>query len=61
MARRSGGPAPHPRLAPTQTSPTHAGYLELKEVFIYGGIMAVVSLLTWGLVGFPWWKLVGMC
>ena len=41
-------------------SPTCAGYLELKEVFLYGALMAVVNLGAWGGVGAVWWKLLGL-
>ncbi|KAK2076788.1 hypothetical protein QBZ16_005014 [Prototheca wickerhamii] len=37
-----------------------AGYLELKEVFLYGALMAVVNLGAWGGVGAVWWKLLGL-
>ncbi|KFM28622.1 Dicarboxylate transporter 1, chloroplastic [Auxenochlorella protothecoides] len=37
-----------------------AGYLELKEVFSYGALMAVVNLLIFGVVGGAWWKVLGL-
>lgn len=37
-----------------------AGYLTLKEVFTYGGIMGTLNLLVWGLVGSVWWRVIGL-
>ena len=37
----------------------NAGYLTLKEVFTYGGLMTVVNLSLWGVVGGLWWKAMG--
>lgn len=37
-----------------------AGYLNLKEVFTYGGIMGTVNFVVWLLVGSVWWKVCGL-
>ncbi|KAK9815699.1 hypothetical protein WJX72_008247 [[Myrmecia] bisecta] len=37
-----------------------AGYLDLKQVFSMGALMAVVNILIWGVVGGAWWKVIGL-
>lgn len=37
-----------------------SGYLELKDVFIYGALFAVINLSLWGVVGSVWWKAIGL-
>ncbi|KAL7090051.1 hypothetical protein ACP275_12G015800 [Erythranthe tilingii] len=37
-----------------------AGYVELRDVFKVGIIMAVITLVTWALVGAAWWKILGL-
>ena len=37
-----------------------AGYLNLKEMFSTGALMAVVNLTIWGSVGAVWWKVIGL-
>ncbi|KAA8530806.1 hypothetical protein F0562_005570 [Nyssa sinensis] len=36
------------------------GYVELRDVFKVGILMALVNLAIWGLVGTPWWKILGL-
>ncbi|CAG9459968.1 unnamed protein product [Pedinophyceae sp. YPF-701] len=37
-----------------------AGYLKLDEVFKVGGILGVVSLVVWTVLGGLWWKVIGL-
>ena len=37
-----------------------SGYLELKDVFMYGALFAVLNLTLWGVVGPIWWKAIGL-
>lgn len=37
-----------------------SGYLELKDVFKYGAVMAVWNILVWTVVGGFWWKVIGL-
>lgn len=37
-----------------------AGYMDLRDVFKFGFIMAVVNLVIWGVVGTFWWKFLGL-
>lgn len=37
-----------------------AGYVNLKEIFSMGALMAVVNLAIWGIVGGAWWKVLGL-
>ncbi|PIN08795.1 hypothetical protein CDL12_18628 [Handroanthus impetiginosus] len=37
-----------------------AGYVELRDVFRLGIVMAVFTLVTWALVGAAWWKILGI-
>lgn len=37
-----------------------SGYLELKDVFMYGALFAVINLVLWGGVGSIWWKAIGL-
>eukprot|EP00889_Picochlorum_renovo_P001928 jgi/Picre1/28958/NNA_004352.t1 len=37
-----------------------AGYLDLKEVFKYGGLMGTFNFILWMLIGSVWWKFVGL-
>jgi DASS family divalent anion:Na+ symporter len=36
-----------------------SGYMTLPEVFKFGAIMGVRHLLTWGVFGMAWWKVLG--
>ncbi|CAH9110572.1 unnamed protein product [Cuscuta europaea] len=36
------------------------GYVELRDVFKLGIIMAVINIVMWGLVGAAWWKILGL-
>ncbi|XP_071913862.1 dicarboxylate transporter 2.1, chloroplastic-like isoform X2 [Coffea arabica] len=33
-----------------------AGYVRLNDVFKLGIVMALINLITWGLIGLGWWK-----
>lgn len=46
--------------SPWPLLPPVAGYLTLSEVFSYGGLMGVVNLLLWAVVGGVWWKFLGL-
>ncbi len=37
-----------------------AGFLQLKDIFKIGGLMAFVNLLIWGGTGAIWWKVLGL-
>ena len=37
-----------------------AGYLQLKDIFRIGALMAVINLTIWGGTGALWWKLLGL-
>ena len=37
-----------------------AGYVDLPTTFRLGGILGVVNLLIWGIVGGAWWKVLGL-
>ena len=37
-----------------------AGYLELKEVFKFGGIMGTFNFVMWLLIGSVWWRVIGL-
>lgn len=37
-----------------------AGYVELRDVFKLGIIMALINIAIWGLVGTAWWKILGL-
>lgn len=37
-----------------------AGYVELKDVFKYGAVMAVWNILVWTVAGGLWWKAIGL-
>ncbi|CAL5323792.1 hypothetical protein CsSME_00002608 [Camellia sinensis var. sinensis] len=36
------------------------GYVKLPDVFRLGILMALVNIVIWGLVGTPWWKILGL-
>jgi len=36
------------------------GYLDLKEVFLVGGIMAVTYYIVFGTLGMLWWRMIGL-
>lgn len=37
-----------------------AGYVELRDFFKLGIIMALINIVIWGLVGAGWWKILGL-
>ncbi|KAL7598105.1 dicarboxylate transporter 2.1, chloroplastic [Lactuca sativa] len=37
-----------------------AGYVRLPDVFKLGIIMAMINIMIWGLIGTPWWKILGL-
>lgn len=37
-----------------------AGFVDLPTTFKLGGILGVVNLLIWGIVGGTWWKIIGL-
>lgn len=37
-----------------------AGYVELKDVFKYGAVMALWNILVWTVAGGLWWKAIGL-
>ncbi|XP_024400432.1 dicarboxylate transporter 2.1, chloroplastic [Physcomitrium patens] len=37
-----------------------SGFVELKDVFKYGAIMAVWNILVWSVAGSLWWKAIGL-
>ncbi|MCD9644799.1 cytochrome P450-dit2 [Datura stramonium] len=37
-----------------------AGYVELRDVFKMGIIIALINIVIWGLVGAGWWKILGL-
>ncbi len=37
-----------------------SGYLELKDVFLFGALFSGINLLIWGGVGSIWWKALGL-
>ena len=37
-----------------------SGYLELKDVFLFGALFSVINLTIWGGVGSIWWKALGL-
>lgn len=37
-----------------------AGYLQLKDIFKLGALVAVINLAIWGGIGSVWWKLLGL-
>ncbi|XP_060185035.1 dicarboxylate transporter 2.1, chloroplastic-like isoform X2 [Lycium barbarum] len=37
-----------------------AGYVELRDVFKLGIIIALINIVIWGLVGAGWWKILGL-
>ncbi|KAK9065115.1 hypothetical protein SSX86_016498 [Deinandra increscens subsp. villosa] len=37
-----------------------AGYVKLPDVFKLGILMAVVNIAIWGVIGTPWWKILGL-
>lgn len=37
-----------------------SGYVELKDVFKYGAVMAVWNILVWSVAGGLWWKAIGL-
>ncbi|XP_059307444.1 dicarboxylate transporter 2.1, chloroplastic-like [Lycium ferocissimum] len=37
-----------------------AGYVELRDVFKLGIIIALINIFIWGLVGAGWWKILGL-
>ena len=36
-----------------------SGFLRLREIFSVGAACGAASLLIWGALGMPWWKLLG--
>ncbi|KAI3784433.1 hypothetical protein L1987_43532 [Smallanthus sonchifolius] len=36
------------------------GYVKLSDVFKLGIFMAVINIITWGLIGALWWKILGL-
>ena len=36
-----------------------SGYQSMKEVLSLGAVLGLRSLLTWGVVGMAWWKVLG--
>jgi DASS family divalent anion:Na+ symporter len=37
-----------------------AGYVDLPTTFKLGGVLGVVNLLIWGVIGGAWWKFIGL-
>ncbi|XP_076893535.1 dicarboxylate transporter 2.1, chloroplastic-like [Bidens hawaiensis] len=37
-----------------------AGYVKLPDVFKLGIVMAFINIIIWGLIGSPWWKILGL-
>jgi DASS family divalent anion:Na+ symporter len=37
-----------------------AGYVDLPTTFKLGGVLGVVNLLIWGVIGGAWWKIIGL-
>ena len=37
-----------------------AGYVDLPTTFKVGGILGVINILIWGIVGGAWWKFIGL-
>lgn len=46
----------------TGTAPVYfgAGYHTIREWWVAGGLMSIVNILTWGIVGSIWWKIIGL-
>jgi DASS family divalent anion:Na+ symporter len=37
-----------------------AGFVDLPTTFKLGGILGIVNVLIWGVVGGAWWKVIGL-
>ncbi|KAF5763264.1 putative solute carrier family 13 [Helianthus annuus] len=37
-----------------------AGYVKLPDVFKLGILMAIINITIWGVIGTPWWKILGL-
>ncbi|KAI7743534.1 hypothetical protein M8C21_000733 [Ambrosia artemisiifolia] len=37
-----------------------AGYVKLPNVFKLGILMAIINITIWGVIGTPWWKILGL-
>lgn len=36
------------------------GFVELRDAFKLGIIMAVINIALWGVIGAAWWKIIGL-
>ncbi|KAK1423763.1 hypothetical protein QVD17_19071 [Tagetes erecta] len=37
-----------------------AGYVKLTDVLKLGILMAIINIIIWGVIGAPWWKILGL-